>query len=146
MVISDAGLAIVKECEGLRLHAYPDPGTGGEPWTIGYGHTKGVKPGDRITEQQALWYLRDDIADAERCVSEKVLATLTQNRFDALCSFVYNVGCGAFSKSTLLRKLNAGDPTASDEFGRWVKAGGKTLPGLVRRRALERDLFAKGSP
>lgn len=144
MRISHEGLTLVASVEGLRLDAYPDPGTGGEPWTIGYGHTGGVKPGDRITIDQAMQFLRNDLATAERCVAGKVHVPLRQVQFDALCSFVFNVGCGAFTTSTLLRKLNAGDTTgAAAEFGKWINAGGKPLPGLVRRRALERDLFLK---
>jgi lysozyme len=129
--------------EGCELEAYPDPGTGGDPWTIGFGHTgPEVKPGMRITQEQAEEFLRRDLAKVEKCVNNSVKGVITQNQFDALCSFAYNVGCGAFGKSTLLRYLNDGDDlSAAREFLRWNKAGNKTLPGLVRRRQEEMDLF-----
>lgn len=141
--ISDTGLKLIKSHEGLRLQAYPDPGTGGEPWTIGYGHTKGVQPGDEIDEIAATALLAADVSWVEDCINESVDVALTQNQFDALCSFVFNVGCGAFKGSTLLKLLNEGNyQAASQQFGRWSKAAGKTLPGLVRRRAEEAELFA----
>lgn len=147
MNISPRGVALIQVEEGLRMDAYPDPGTGGEPWTIGYGHTGGVKPRDRITHAQADAFLRADLQRVEACIGEKVRAAMTQAMYDALCSFVFNVGCGAFAKSTLLRKLNAGDfGGAAAEFGRWINAGGKPLPGLVRRRKHERDLFVSDGP
>lgn len=142
MKTSDKGIALIKEFEGCRLTAYPDPGTGGEPWTIGYGHTGGIKKGDVITQAQADEYLRADLVKFEGGVTKLVTTSLTQGEFDALVSFSYNNGLGNLKTSTLLRKLNAGDkPGAANEFPRWCHAAGKEMPGLVRRRAAERALF-----
>ena len=142
MKISPAGLAIIKGAEGLRLEAYPDPGTGGEPWTIGYGHTGGVKPGDQISEEQAEELLKADLAVFEECIEQNCAQPPTQGQFDAMVSFAYNVGCKAFANSTLLQLLNAGDPdAASQQFARWSKAGGHVMPGLARRREAERQRF-----
>lgn len=144
MKTSENGKQLIKEHEGFRANAYPDPGTGGDPWTIGYGHTKGVKKGDTITKSQADKFLLDDLKGPERTIGNKVTVRLTQNQFDALSSFIFNLGSGNFEKSTLLRKLNKKDYTgAADEFLKWNKAGGRVLPGLTRRRKDERDLFLK---
>lgn len=139
MRISDAGLALIKQAEGGELTAYQDAAG---VWTIGYGHTRGVKAGDRITQAQAEALLREDIRVAETVVSTNVKTALTQHQADALCSFVFNLGAGHFVRSALLKKLNAGDINgAADEFSRWIYADGKRLNGLVRRRAAERALF-----
>nr|WP_145550345.1 lysozyme [Variovorax boronicumulans] len=128
--------------EGLRLVAYPDPGTGGEPWTIGVGHAGGVKKGDKITHEQAMRLLADDLATAEAAVSGAVRVALNQNQLDALVSLVFNIGADAFRSSTLLRLLNMGDYRgAADQFPRWTRASGEILPGLKRRRDEERALF-----
>jgi lysozyme len=137
--IGARGIELIKEFEGVRLKAYLD--SVGVP-TIGYGHTKDVQMGDTCTEEEADAWLREDIADAENCVNSAVSAALTQNEFDALCCFVFNVGCGNFRKSTLLRKLLDGDMDgAALEFRRWDKAGGQVLAGLTRRRYAEAKLF-----
>ncbi|KNC16744.1 lysozyme [Pseudomonas sp. RIT-PI-a] len=142
MKTSPKGIALIKSAEGLRLKAYPDPGTGGLPWTIGYGSTSGVTRNMVITEAQAEQMLAADLVRFERIVERLVRVPLNQGQFDALVSFTYNVGEGNFTKSTLLRKLNAGDtPGGAEQFSRWVNAGGKVLPGLVNRRAAERGLF-----
>lgn len=142
MKTSPKGIALIKSAEGLRLKAYPDPGTGGLPWTIGYGSTSGVTRNMVITEGQAEQMLAEDLARFERIVERAVRVPVTQGQFDALVSFTYNVGEGNFTKSTLLRQLNAGDTAgAAEQFSRWVHAGGKVLPGLVKRRAAERALF-----
>jgi len=138
MRTSDEGVNLIKGFEGLRLQAYLCPAG---VWTIGYGHTKGVRKGDVITEEDAEQMLRDDLIVFERCVTENVEVPLSQNQFDALVSFTFNVGCGAFKGSTLLRKLNAGDPCACDELLRWTKAGGCEVAGLVARRHGEREIF-----
>lgn len=141
MKIDINGLNLIKHFEGLWLRAYKCPAN---IWTIGYGHTTGVCPDDVITEDQAISLLRKDIAESERAVNQYVHVPLTQNQFDALVSFVFNLGVGNFSTSTLLKKINAGDyDGAAREFGRWVNAGGKALPGLVRRRKAESALFLK---
>ncbi len=139
MKISDAGLQLIMESEGLRLKAYQDSvGV----WTIGYGSTRGVMPDETITQADAEDRLRRDVQDAEDCVNKHVTVALTQGQYDALTSFIFNLGCGAFSGSTLLRDLNAGDyQGAADQLGRWVHAGTDILPGLVKRRANERELF-----
>lgn len=142
MKTSQEGANRIAEHEGLRLEAYPDPGTGGEPITIGVGHTGGVKLGDRITKEQAIDFLAADLDSAERAVSGAVKVPLSQKEYDALVSFVFNVGAGAFRSSTLLKLLNVGDRRgAADQFLRWTKAGGRDMPGLVRRRADERKWF-----
>ncbi|WP_204141532.1 lysozyme [Halomicronema sp. CCY15110] len=142
--INDAGLEIIKHFEGRRLQAYQDSvGI----WTIGYGHTSAagdpqVRAGMVISEQEAEDILKQDLELFEAGVRDRVNVALNSDQFSALVSFSFNVGLGAFGNSTLLRKLNAGDyPGAANEFTRWVKAGGTTLPGLVRRRDAEKALF-----
>ena len=144
MKTSDRGVALIKAHEGLRLQAYQDPvGV----WTIGYGHTTAAGPpkverGMKITDAGADAILRQDLAKFEGYVSSAVKVPLNQNEFDALVSFTFNLGPGNLRSSTLLKKLNAGDRAgAADEFLKWTKAGGKTLPGLVKRREAERALF-----
>jgi GH24 family phage-related lysozyme (muramidase) len=142
--VSDAGLAFLKGSEGLRLDAYLD--SGGVP-TIGYGSTNGVQLGDRINAEQAMQLLAKDTGWAQEAVRESVDVPLTQGQFDALTSFTYNVGAGAFENSTLLAKLNAGDFSgAQAEFARWDNAGGQELEGLARRRRDEAALFGGDMP
>lgn len=137
--MSKQGLELIKHFEGLRLAAYK---CSAGVWTIGYGHTGGVNPGDIIDEITAESLLRKDVAVSESAVSRLVSVPLNQHQFDALVSFVFNLGAGNFRTSTLLKKLNAGDYSgAADEFSRWINAGGKPLPGLARRREAERLLF-----
>lgn len=130
----------IKEHEGLRLQAYlPTPN---DVWTIGYGHTSTAKKGMVITEERAEALLRQDIAWVEDAINKNVVVPLTQNQYDALASLIYNIGAGAFSKSTLLRLLNTGDyEGAANQFPRWNKQKGKVLKGLTRRREEERQLF-----
>jgi len=134
---------LIRSKEGLSLRAYPDPGTGGAPWTIGYGHTgPEVHPGMVITREEADNLLRQDAERVSAQVQNMVTAPLTQNEFDALVCFVYNVGISNFAKSTMLRKLNQQDyDGAANEFDRWTRAAGHVLPGLVARRQEEKDLF-----
>ncbi|MBO5523436.1 MAG: glycoside hydrolase family protein [Roseburia sp.] len=140
---SQAGVNLIKSFEGCRLTAYQDSAG---VWTIGYGHTSGVKKGMTITEAQAEAYLKGDLGTAENAVNGKVTYSIKQNQFDALVSFTYNVGSGNFGSSTLLKKLNQGDITgAANEFDKWNKAGGKVLEGLVRRRAAEKAMFLNGT-
>lgn len=140
MRISEAGIELIKHHEGLRLAAYLDSvGIA----TIGYGHTAGVKMGQKITEVEAHEFLIHDIETAEKCIANSVRVPLTQGQFDALCSFVFNLGCGALKNSTLLRKLNDGDDVgAAREFTKWIHAGSKVLLGLVARREAEAELFS----
>lgn len=143
--VNDAGRQIVKEFESLRFRAYPDPGMGGAPWTIGCGHTAGIKQGDSCSMTQAERWLGADLSVAEQAIEEVVEVVLTDDQFSALVSFVFNVGADNFRRSTLLRMLNAGDFSgAADQLLRWNKAAGKVLPGLTRRRTAERSLFLKG--
>lgn len=139
MKTSPKGIALIKEFEGLRLKAYKCPGG---VWTIGYGHTAGVKSGMVISEAQAEEYLKADLIVFERYLNGHGLA-LNQNQFDALVSFIYNVGTGNFSNSTLLRKVRANpqDNSIMDEFLRWVYSKGRVLPGLQRRRLAEMKLY-----
>lgn len=119
-------------------------------WTIGYGHTAAAGPpvpaaGLTITPAEADAILGRDLARFEAAVTRLVTVALSQHEFDALVSFTFNVGEGALGRSTLLRKLNAGDGSgAAAEFGRWNKAGGRVLAGLTRRRAEERAMFTGG--
>ncbi len=137
--INQAGLDLIKAWEGLRLDAYRD---GGGVLTIGYGHTKNVKAGDRITEGTAEKYLREDLGWAEDAVNSFVSAPLTSNQFSALVSLVFNVGAYAFAKSTLLRKLNAKDYSGSAKKSvRWSYDNGKFIQGLKNRRMAELKLF-----
>lgn len=139
MKISERGFELIKQFEGLRLQAYP---CSAGVWTIGYGHTAGVQSGDVITAPQADAFLRDDVTLSERIVNKYVSVSLTQYQFDALVSFTFNLGSGDLRASTLLKKLNAGDTAgAAGEFLRWVNAGGKKRPGLIRRREAEKALF-----
>lgn len=139
MITSPAGIALIKSFEGLRLEAYQDQvGV----WTIGYGSTRGVKAGDKITEGEAVARLVDDLQGAEAGVRRLVTATLTQPQFDALVSFVFNLGAPSLASSQLLRLLNSGKASlAADEFPRWVHAGGVVVEGLRRRRRAEQALF-----
>lgn len=136
---SQAAIDLIKAAEGLRLTAYRDSvGV----LTIGYGSTGGIKPGQTITPDQAEAMLVDDLDEAAEAVRQLVTVPLTQGQFDALCSFVFNLGAGRLRDSTLLRLLNQGKyGEAAAQFRFWVMAGGKPLPGLVKRRAAERALF-----
>lgn len=136
-----SGVLLIKSFEALKLNAYLCPA---RVWTIGYGHTKTAKAGMRITPEWALDLLRDDLQDAENAVNQSVKVKLTQNQFDALVSFVFNVGGGAFRKSTLLKLLNKGQYDAVPaQLMRWNRAGGKALPGLTRRRVEEAALWSR---
>ena len=144
--ISEVGLDLIKAYEKLKLVAYyatPDEKARGI-CTIGWGHIKGVKPGDVCTEEEAKAYLVEDCAEAEQAVYGLVRVPLNQNQYDALVSLVFNIGSGNFASSTLLRKLNQEDYAgAAAEFPRWNKQSGKVLNGLTKRRAIEQALFNK---
>lgn len=139
MKTSINGIELIKRHEGLKLKAYLCPAG---VWTIGYGHTYNVKKGDVIDEKQAERFLVSDLIVAETEISRLGL-DLNQNQFDALVSFVFNVGGGNFRSSTLLKKLgnNPDDPDIERQFKRWVYAGNEVLPGLVRRRNDEAELY-----
>ena len=146
MSVSNLGVDLICDFEGKRLVAYDD-GVG--IWTIGFGTTiypNGirVKKGDTCTEAQAKVYMQNDLKKFEHAVNDAVNIPLNQNQFDALVSLTYNIGAAAFSKSTLVKKLNAGDIRgAADQFDVWVNAGGKRMQGLVNRRSKEKLLFLK---
>ncbi len=145
MQISHNGIQFLKQWEGFEANAYKD--TGGV-WTIGYGTIKWkgqpVAQGMAITEKEAELALQEDLAWAQTAVNQLVRVSLTQNMFDALVSFVYNVGETAFQKSTLLRLLNQGNYTeVSKQFERWRFDNGKEVKGLLNRREAERALFQR---
>ena len=141
MRISPDGLQFIKDAEGCKLAAYRDSvGV----LTIGVGHTKDVHGGMHVTEAEAMALLEDDLEDVYRCIAAHVKVPLSQGQFDALCSFTFNLGCGALKGSTLLNRLNKGDYEAAQaQFGRWVNAGGEKLAGLVKRRAGEAEMFSE---
>jgi len=158
--IPQSCIDLVKTAEGLRLSAYPDPATGGAPWTVGFGHTGAdVRPGLVITQARAEELLRGDLEEAAAIVTRAVTVPLTDAQFGALVSFVFNVGAGrrkagkdagkdgfvvlkTGKPSTLLAKLNAGDTAgAAGEFSKWTRGAGKVMAGLVKRRAAEAALF-----
>ena len=144
MHISETGLALIRQFEGLRLSAYRCPAGIA---TIGYGSTAGVQMGQTITAERAEELLREDVRQFEAAVSRLVKVPLSQGQFDSLASFAFNLGAKSLAQSTLLRLLNAGDYSgAAAQFDRWVYASGKKLSGLVKRRAAERALFEGKSP
>lgn len=143
-VTSADGMALIKSFEGLSLKAYPDPGSGGDPWTIGYGATLNVKRGDTITQAEADAFLRRDLARFEKAVN-RLAPTTTQGQFDAMVSLAFNVGEGNLSGSTLLRMHNAGDYAgAQGQFARWNRAAGRIMAGLTRRRTAEAAMYGEG--
>lgn len=176
MKIGSKGIRLIKAFEACELVAYPDPASAlgrectkrrialrdyadienwkelnGKPWTIGYGHTgDDVKPGDMWSQDRAEHILVQDIERRERDVNALVKVQLTQEQFDALVSFVFNVGSDidadnvaeGLGDSTLLKKLNSSDYVgAAEEFEKWNRAGGQIMKGLARRRLAERRLF-----
>lgn len=141
--VSDAGVDFIKGREGLSLSAYSDAGS----FSIGYGHTKTTSKEMTIDEAKAEELLRSDLADVEAVINSAVKVQLSQGQYDAISSFIYNVGGGAFRDSTLLRKLNAGDyEGAAREFLRWNKSQGQVLDGLTKRRQAEMEMFLGSMP
>lgn len=144
--ISENGYAIIRDAEGFRSTAYLD--TGGV-WTIGFGtikypNGKSVKKGDTCTRSEAEQWLKNDCVWVDACLDKYVKVAVTQNQFDALASFVYNVGETAFVKSTLLTLINQNNiASAASQFDRWVFDNGKRIQGLVNRRTKEKSLFLK---
>lgn len=137
---SEILISKIKEFEGCRLTAYRCPAG---IWTIGCGHTKGVMPEQRITQEKAGELLKCDLMPCEKFVNNLNVCN-TQGQFDALVDFCFNLGRGNLNRSTLLRKIRHGHATEAEirkEFGKWVKAGGKTLQGLVKRRQWEADRY-----
>lgn len=144
MKINRAGLDLIKEFEGRKLNSYLCPGN---VWTIGYGHTKTARPNQTITAERAEELLLQDIAEFEQAVLRNVTVPLNENQFAALVSFTFNLGERALKRSSLLRRLNAGDyASVPKELNRWVNANGKRLNGLIRRRKAEGELFMRTPP
>lgn len=142
MSYSDHGLNITKSFEGLRTTAYQDQGG---VWTLGFGHTAGVRGGMTCTQEQADAWIDGDVAHSVRAVNGLVSTPITQNQFDALVDFAFNLGSGALAGSELLRKVNAGDMEgAALEFLRWDHVHGTVVKGLTRRRQAEAALFREG--
>src|SRR5690606_4633897 len=144
-------LALIKEFEGCRLTAYPDPGTGGEPYTIGWGATgPGIRPGVKWTQAQADERLAQDVdrfLTGVFAAINKATVTPSPAELGAMTSLAYNIGLRAFEQSTLLRLYNAGDRAgAAAQFLRWNRAGGKVMRGLTRRREAEKALFERPKP
>ena len=145
MKTGEAGLEIIKMFEGFRSEPYLCPANVA---TIGFGSTRGID-GNRVTlghsainRDEAEEMLAHDLQNVEKSVGRLIRVALTQNQFDAIVSFTYNLGSGRLQSSTLRSKLNREDyEGAADEFPKWVKAGGRVLPGLVKRRVVERRIF-----
>lgn len=150
MTTSENGISIIKKFEGLVLHAYKDPGSkNGLPITIGYGSTMykdgtKIKIGDTITQEQAIDLLHWEVNN-KTSVLRGMNLQLNQNQFDAITSFIYNVGIGNFMSSTLLKRIgkDPNDPDIREQFMRWVYNDGKIMEALVNRRKLEADLYFK---
>ena len=144
MKLSQNGVNFIKSHEALRLKAYQDSKG---VWTIGWGHTKNVHPGDVITREQAEQFIRDDFAWVERTLNTDLVTgrdkpLVTQNEFDALCSLVFNIGSDAYLESTVRRKIKQGDKMAAARaFKMWVYSEHKFIQGLANRRADEVRLF-----
>lgn len=139
MKISNKGLDLIKQFEGCKLYAYRD--SVGIP-TVGYGHTKNVKMGMAITQKQAEAFLKEDLVSVEKSINALGI-NFTQGEFDALCSWVFNLGIGNFNSSTMKKKIlaNAPDMEITEQMIRWVNAGGKPLLGLKRRRSAEANMW-----
>ena len=139
MKTSAEGLALIKKFEGLELTAYQ---CAAGVWTIGYGHTKDVQEGDEWSEAHADHMLEVELEEFEEYINDNVTVALSQNQFDALVSWVYNLGPANLKASTMLKVLNSGDyEGVPAQIQRWNKAGGKVLEGLIRRRKAEALLF-----
>ena len=142
MNYSKNGLTLTESFEGVRLAAYQDVvGI----WTIGYGHTKGVYAGMVCSQAQAEQWLLEDVQECVDHINQIVTVKLTQDQFNALVDFSFNLGIGALERSTLLKMVNAGDFTdASKQFLLWDKAGGKVVEGLFKRREADETMFCEG--
>lgn len=142
MKISSDGIELIKKFEGCRLQAYRCPA--GVP-TIGYGHTKGVKMGDKITQKQADGFLREDVKPIEVLLN-KLGINFRQEQFDALVSWIFNLGGGNFNSSTMKKRIvsDAGNLDITDQLVKWYNAGGRPLSGLKLRRIAEANMFLGG--
>lgn len=144
MNVSPRGLELIRKFEGFREDAYQDVvGV----WTIGYGFTRGVKAGDRMSRGVADARLREELREYETAVLRACTVSPNQNQFDALCSFAWNVGTGGMARSSVIKAHNRGDTqSAARAFALWNKAGGKVYAGLTRRRAAEAALYLEPAP
>ena len=139
MQTSANGRKLIEEFEGLRLTSYQDQRG---IWTIGYGHTANVFANETITQAEADDFLAIDLHQVETVIYNDVKVPLNQNQFDALVSFIYNIGSGNFADSTLLQMLNLSNYSgAAEQFMKWIYTNGTVNPGLERRRAAEQALF-----
>tara|TARA_R110002074_G_scaffold365865_2_gene539667 strand:- start:876 stop:1427 length:552 start_codon:yes stop_codon:yes gene_type:complete len=137
--ISQEGLALIKKFEGCELEAYLCPAG---VWTIGYGHTKDVKEGDKINKDEADYLLQEEMIEYESYINDMVDVDLNQSQYDSLCAWVYNLGPSNLGSSTMLRVLNEGKyDEVPQQMKRWNKANGEVLDGLIRRREAEALLF-----
>lgn len=144
--VAAAAVAIVGGFEGLRQVAYPDPATGSKPWTICYGETKGVQPGDRYTIAQCKAMLEDSLQEYAAGIDRCVTVPLPDKRYVALISFAYNVGTGAACNSSVVKLINVGATKAGcDALLKWNKAAGIVFPGLAKRRQKEREFCLEGA-
>lgn len=143
MYINKEGIELIKHFESLRLEAYQDSvGV----WTIGWGHTKNVFKGMKITKEEAEEFLKKDLEVFENLVNDLLEVEINDNQFSALVSFSFNLGINNLKKSTLLKLINEKDFfNSSKEFVKWSNAGGRRLKGLVRRRLSERNLYCSFS-
>lgn len=139
MKTSRKGIQLIKEFEGCRLNAYQDiVGV----WTIGYGFTKNVLPNETMTQEECEMRLLEELSSYEQAVHEATGGKYTQNQFDAMVSLAWNIGIAGLRKSSVVKAHNRGDyQAAARAFGLWNKAGGKSIPGLTRRRAAESVLY-----
>lgn len=144
MNVSQEGIDLVKQFEGCKLTAYQDVGG---IWTIGFGHTGGVQPGDTCTQEQADQWLLSNLQTAANCVLNNLTCALRQNELDALACFTYNVGCKNFINSTMRLYLDRNQITqAAMEFQKWDHVNGQVVVGLFRRRMAEKMLFLRTPP
>lgn len=148
MTISERGIALIRQFENFRAKAYPDPNTGAEPITIGWGSTfyedgAKVKMGDVISKEKGEWLLRLEAGNRSKLVTQLVTSVINQNQFDALSSMSYNCKPKAFTASTLIKKVNKdpNDPTIADEFMKWINKGTPVEKGLTCRRKAEVALY-----
>jgi lysozyme len=144
-VTSKAGRDLIESFEGRRHQSYPDPATGGKPWTIGVGSAgPDIVPGMAWTDAEIDERFAADLRKFEVGINKMLLVPVTQNQWDAIVSLVYNIGLGNFRSSTLLRLLNKGCyREASLQWERWSFANGQQMPGLLRRRRAEMELFVR---
>ena len=138
---------LIRRWEGCKLHAYPDPATGGEPYTVGFGATgPDIGPDTVWTQEQADADLAHRLDQINSRITPAIRVRLSQKQRAALISLAYNIGAGALINSTLIQILNRGDYVAAEgQFARWNRAGGKVLAGLTNRRKAEAELFAEGT-